>query len=195
MWVGGCMGAMMCLYLGIVSDILIFRDRFQKGSPQYEPQGIPLFKHRPKPEWQRWAQTWKEIFKVKIFLVGLLGLFFIYFLCFQAKTIQTFTIIKCEKCSYSILWWDSNSQPLEHDSSPVTTRPGLPGENILLDWIWIWAIQDSNLARWVYYKTFKQVLIQRGRPKCIQFRCLPLSVSRKLCLNEISFILYFSENA
>ena len=29
--------------------------------------------------------------------------------------------------SISSIWcWDSNPQPLEHESSPVTTRPGLP---------------------------------------------------------------------
>ena len=32
---------------------------------------------------------------------------------------------KCEKCPSSIQWWDSNSQHVEHESSPITTRPGL----------------------------------------------------------------------
>ena len=42
--------------------------------------------------------------------------------------ITSFTIIKCEKMSWpSIIWhWDSNSQPLECESPPITTRPGLP---------------------------------------------------------------------
>ena len=30
------------------------------------------------------------------------------------------------KCPSSIQCWDSNSQPLKHKSSPITTRPGLP---------------------------------------------------------------------
>ena len=31
---------------------------------------------------------------------------------------------KCEKCPSSIWGWDSNPQPLEHESPPVTARPG-----------------------------------------------------------------------
>ena len=35
--------------------------------------------------------------------------------------------IRCrEKCPSSIRCRDSNSQPLEHESPPITTRPGLP---------------------------------------------------------------------
>ena len=31
-----------------------------------------------------------------------------------------------KKCSSSIQCWDSNLQPLEHESPHITTRPGLP---------------------------------------------------------------------
>ena len=31
----------------------------------------------------------------------------------------------CEKCRSSIPHWDSNSQPSDYDSPPLTTRPGL----------------------------------------------------------------------
>ena len=31
-----------------------------------------------------------------------------------------------KKCPPSIQCWDWNSQPLEHESPPITTRPGLP---------------------------------------------------------------------
>ena len=34
--------------------------------------------------------------------------------------------INVKKCPSSILCWDSNSQPLECESPPITTRPGLP---------------------------------------------------------------------
>ena len=30
-----------------------------------------------------------------------------------------------EKCTSSIQCWESNSQPLERESPPITTRPGL----------------------------------------------------------------------
>ena len=53
------------------------------------------------------------------------GLFFIYFRLFK-HTPQFFTTNKCENCPSSIWCWDSNSWSLEHESPPITTRPGLP---------------------------------------------------------------------
>ena len=46
------------------------------------------------------------------------------FLPFQTN-ITIFTANKCEKCPSSIWCQDSNSRPLEHESPPITTRPGL----------------------------------------------------------------------
>ena len=40
--------------------------------------------------------------------------------------ITIFTTNKCEKCPSSRRYCDSNSQPLENESPPITTRPGLP---------------------------------------------------------------------
>ena len=51
------------------------------------------------------------------------GLFFVYFRSFQTN-ITIFTI--CEKCPSSIRCRDSNPWPLERESLPITTRPGLP---------------------------------------------------------------------
>ena len=34
--------------------------------------------------------------------------------------------VKMSKCPSSIWSWDSNPQPFEYESSPITTRPGLP---------------------------------------------------------------------
>ena len=55
------------------------------------------------------------------------GLFFIYFRSFQTNTI-IFTANQRGKmsCPSSIQSLDSNPQPLKHESSPITTRPGLP---------------------------------------------------------------------
>ena len=53
------------------------------------------------------------------------GLFLYLFLSFQT-TLQILQHINEKKCPSSILCWDSNSQPLEHESPPITTRPGLP---------------------------------------------------------------------
>ena len=55
------------------------------------------------------------------------GLFFVFFGRFK-QTLQIFTTNKYEKMisQSSIQHWDSNSRTLNHESSPITTRPGLP---------------------------------------------------------------------
>ena len=49
-----------------------------------------------------------------------------YFLPFQANIISIFITNICEKCPSSIWCRDSNPRPLERESTPVTTKPGLP---------------------------------------------------------------------
>ena len=56
---------------------------------------------------------------------AILGLFLIIFCLFE-QIIQILQQINMNKCPSSIQCWDSNSQPLKHKSSPITTRPGLP---------------------------------------------------------------------
>ena len=52
---------------------------------------------------------------------------FSFILSFQTH-ITNFTTNKYVKtCPSSIWYWDLNSQPLEHESPPITTRQGLPG--------------------------------------------------------------------
>ena len=51
--------------------------------------------------------------------------FFVYFRLFK-QTLQNFTSNICEKCPSSIQYRDLNPQPSVHESSPITTRPGLP---------------------------------------------------------------------
>ena len=46
------------------------------------------------------------------------------FSSFQTN-ITILTTNKCEKCSSSIWRWNSNSQPSDYESPPITTRPGL----------------------------------------------------------------------
>ena len=57
--------------------------------------------------------------------MGQPGLFFVLFLSFQTN-ITILTTNKCEKCPSSIQRRDSNSQPSDYESPPLTTRPGLP---------------------------------------------------------------------
>ena len=49
------------------------------------------------------------------------GLFFVYFRSFQTN-FTIFTTNKCEKCPSSIRRRESNPQPLERESLPITTR-------------------------------------------------------------------------
>ena len=53
------------------------------------------------------------------------------FSVFFKQTIQILQHINVEKCSSSIRCWDSNSQPSECESPPLTTRPGLPSYEVL----------------------------------------------------------------
>ena len=45
---------------------------------------------------------------------------------FKQTSLQFLHLIYVKKCPSSIQYQDSNPQPLEHESPPVTTRPGLP---------------------------------------------------------------------
>ena len=51
------------------------------------------------------------------------GLYFVKFRLFK-QTLQFF--VKCQKILSSIRYRDSNPRPSEHESPPITTRPGLP---------------------------------------------------------------------
>ena len=53
------------------------------------------------------------------------GLFFVYFHPLK-QTIQFLQQINVKKCPSSIRRQDSNSQPSDYQSPPLTTRPGLP---------------------------------------------------------------------
>ena len=50
----------------------------------------------------------------------------LFFWSFQTNIITIFSTNICDKCPSSIQCWDSNPWPLEHESPPTTTRPGLP---------------------------------------------------------------------
>ena len=60
------------------------------------------------------------------------GLFLIYFWSFQTNN-TIFKTIQCENVTSSLRCADLNPQPLEHESSPITNRPGLPPNNVFLN--------------------------------------------------------------
>ena len=47
---------------------------------------------------------------------------------FKQTSLQSLQQLYVNKCPSSILYWDSNSWPSEHESPPITTWPGLPPE-------------------------------------------------------------------
>ena len=64
--------------------------------------------------------------------MGQPSLFFVYF-CLFKQTIQFLQQINVKKCPSSIRHWDSNLQPSDYESPPLTTRPVLPV--IMLDFL------------------------------------------------------------
>ena len=67
-----------------------------------------------------------------LFKMGHPGLFFIYFWSFQTYINTILQLINVKKCPSSIQRWDSNPRPYKHESSPITTRPGLPPMMLLV---------------------------------------------------------------
>ena len=89
------------------------------------------------------------------------GLFFVYFRSLQRNINTIFTTNQCEQtsCQSSIQCWDSNPQPLEHESSPITTRPGLPPT------AYLWsssAFLQNNTSRNVLIQVFEERDIYGG---------------------------------
>ena len=60
------------------------------------------------------------------------------------QTVQFLQQINAKKCPSSIQCWDLNPQPLEHELSPITTRPGLSYQNVFLCIGW----KDENKKAW-----------------------------------------------
>ena len=104
------------------------------------------------------------------------GLFLVYFWSFQTNN-TVLTTHQCKKCPSSIWCWDSNPQPLEHELSPITPRPGLPPTfaiifqilfNLHIDWLidvkkinyqrkWVWIVKcllrlasNKEAVQWSY---------------------------------------------
>ena len=77
------------------------------------------------------------------------------FLSFQTN-ITILTTHKCEKCPSSIRRQDSNSQPSDYESPPLTTRPGLPPNQICLtiDQVLAFILVDkSSVAGPLYHQS------------------------------------------
>ena len=60
------------------------------------------------------------------FKIGPTPASFLFIFGLFKQTIQFLQQINVKKCPSSIRRWDSNPRPLERESTPITTRPGLP---------------------------------------------------------------------
>ena len=60
------------------------------------------------------------------------GLFLFYFHLFYKQTMQFLQQINVNKCPSSLWYQDLNTQPLEHESPPITPRPELTAHLYLL---------------------------------------------------------------
>ena len=84
---------------------------------------------------------------------------FVYFRLFK-QTIQFLQQINVKKCPSSIWCWDSNPRPSEHESPPITTRPGLPPKNGA-SWM---VVTDNKLCSWLSltYLLYESVIYFKG---------------------------------
>ena len=81
-------------------------------------------------------------FLLTIFLI--LFIILSFFGSFQTNIIQFLQQKYVKKCSSSIRCRDSNPRPLEHESFPITTRPGLPPN--------LWSILLQNFHQMISCK-------------------------------------------
>ena len=82
----------------------------------------------------RYDFSLSPVFKTVFFTLANPDLVFVYFRSFQTHSNIIFTTNHCEKMSIpsSIQCRDSNPRPLDHESSPITTRPGLPSSKLFV---------------------------------------------------------------
>ena len=70
---------------------------------------------------------------------------FCFFGRFKLTNNTIFTSNQWEECPSSVRCWDSNPQPLEHESPPITTGPGLVGKYRWYQLIW----SQITLLNWL----------------------------------------------
>ena len=93
--------------------------------------------------------------------MGQPGLFYFYFWSFQTDN-TIFTTNQYEKCPSIIRRWDSNPWPLEHESLPITIRPGLPPKKLLCTWLI--TSEDTQTRSWWGV----QVWVSKGSASVLQ---------------------------
>ena len=113
---------------GIANFFLFTQLPFDKPKAYQEV----VYSHNIEMKWSKEYNLGYHILHIYDKLV--IKTLFRLFLSFQTN-ITIFTTNKCEKCPSSIRSWDSNPQPSEHESPPITTTQGLP--HLLLGLLWL----------------------------------------------------------
>ena len=101
------------------------------GHPRRRLVDEYLRSHRPEARGRRFERQESE---VRLFYKKWAnpGLFFLYLLVFFKQTLLFLQQINVKKCPSSKWHRDLNPRPLEHESSPMTTRPELPPNQVIL---------------------------------------------------------------
>ena len=101
------------------------------GHPRRRLVDEYLRSHRPEARGRRCERQESE---VRLFYKKWAnpGLFFLYLLVFFKQTLLFLQQINVKKCPSSKWHRDLNPRPLEHESSPMTTRPELPPNQVIL---------------------------------------------------------------
>ena len=87
-----------------------------------------------------------------------------YFFHLFKHTLQFLQQINVKKCTSSIGCRDSNSQPLGHETSPITSRPGLPPK-IFKPSSWVISLLHySNLLPWPWWGRIRGCRSRRRWP-------------------------------
>ena len=103
---------------------------------------------------------------------------FCLFSSFQTNITNFTTNMNVKKCPSSIWRWDSNSQPSDYQSPPLTTRPGLPPFFILF---------GTPNRTWRYLKAHSHQVYRSGDSVDYGWKLQKISY---LCVNAVYYRIH-----
>ena len=109
------------IFIFIEKYLISLRGWFLVGSVEVEVKCADL-----KTTFSEWSRAHLlPVFHVRFFKNWDNPFLFLIYFCLFKHTIQTLQLKGLQKCPSSIWCWNSNSQPLEHQSPLITTRLGV----------------------------------------------------------------------
>ena len=121
-------------------------------------------------------------------------LFNLFSVFFKQTSLQFLQQMYVKKCPSSIRCRDSNPQPLECESFPITTRPGLPpiNVNLLLNakhtmalFLIIW----TNPGHFFYFRPFHITIgiqIEKASMSCLGFK--PMAAGWQVQMDRSTYV-------